>query len=366
MYMGTELSALTQITPNRESPEALPDLHIVRPPELSEKPSENIPSAQSGRVERNAMGIYLRDINRYPLISREREVVLAERIARGDKEALDELVNANLRFVVSVAKKVPGPLDLEDKIQAGNMGLIKAAERFDASRGYRFITYAVWWIRQSINREMAQHGRTVYLPVNKQVERKKLIQAITNLQDDLRREPSLSEVLDFLYLKETEKVEKKLTEKLGRKPSEEELLKGVAELSKGINEEKVMSLLSLDQEPLSLEEPLSADGKSMLGNVLPDKSREDLLSAIENQDRDDGVIEALNTYRQISPEHERRARIIELYYGLNGENAHTLSEIGRDYLDGLSRERVRQLRNAALNDLRAMPAIKRLAVYCEK
>lgn len=259
-----------------------------------------------------ALDKYLNDISKIPLLNAEDETRLAKRIKQGDTEALDILTKSNLRFVVSVAKQYQNQgLSLSDLINEGNLGLMKAARRFDETKGFKFISYAVWWIRQSILQAIVEYSRLVRLPLNKVGQYNKVNEAITYFTQEFEREPSIEELADLLDMRPKEV---------------ETVLKGsVRHLSVDapINDnEENSTLLDL----ISLGDNLSPDLK-----LMEESLKREVTSGLS----------------MLSP---REVDVLVAYYGLNGNNARTLEEIGELY--GLTRERVRQIKERALRRLR--------------
>lgn len=259
-----------------------------------------------------ALDKYLNDISKIPLLNAEDETRLAQRIKQGDTEALDILTKSNLRFVVSVAKQYQNQgLSLSDLINEGNLGLMKAARRFDETKGFKFISYAVWWIRQSILQAIVEYSRLVRLPLNKVGQYNKVNEAITYFTQEFEREPSIDELADLLDMRPKEV---------------ETVLKGsVRHLSVDapINDnEENSTLLDL----ISLGDNLSPDLK-----LMEESLKREVTSGLS----------------MLSP---REVDVLVAYYGLNGNNARTLEEIGELY--GLTRERVRQIKERALRRLR--------------
>jgi RNA polymerase primary sigma factor len=261
--------------------------------------------------EESTLRLYFDDIAESTPLSREREVELAERIKNGDMRARDEMIRANLRFVVDVAKKYQNRgLSLSDLISAGNLGLITAADRFDGTKGYKFISYAVWWIRQSILQTLAEHVRTVRLPLNKVSLLKDISKASRKLGQDREGDPAIEEIAKELDV-----------------PAEEVL-------------ETILSARSV----CSLDESFTDDDERSLLNTLPDQSLEAPDADVLRESARVQLENALNTLD------ERELRIIRLYFGLDGNEALTLEEIG-DMMN-LTRERIRQLKERALSKLR--------------
>jgi RNA polymerase primary sigma factor len=261
--------------------------------------------------DEGSLDLYLKEISRYPLITREEEARLARRIREGDQEALDKLCRSNLRFVVSVAKKYQNQgVALADLINEGNLGLIRAAHKFDETKGIKFISYAVWWIRQAILQALAEQSRIVRVPLNR--------------AGTLHRIGRRSNAL---------------LQELGREPSAEEIANGM-----DISLEEVRKTLSISQAHLSLDAPLTPGEDNKLLDYLPDEF---------NPSPDENAFEAAlkeairDSLDSLKP---REAKILRLYYGLDGNEAMTLEEIGS--VLGITRERVRQIKEKALNRLR--------------
>lgn len=265
---------------------------------------------------------YLQEIARVSLITAEEEVILAQKIRQGDKKALEKLTKANLRFVVSVSKQYQNQgLSLPDLINEGNLGLIKAAQRFDETRGFKFISYAVWWIRQSILQALAEQSRIVRLPLNKIGTINKINKAFGQLEQQLEREPSAQEIADLLNL-----------------PVEE-----VKESLKNSNRHISMDAPLVQGEESDMYEVLGNDDADMPETNL---LRDSLKSEIE---------------RTISTLTDREAEVIRYYFGLNGMHPHTLEEIGEKL--ELTRERARQIKEKALRRLKHMSRSKNLKNY---
>jgi RNA polymerase primary sigma factor len=267
----------------------------------------------------DALRLYLRSIGSVDLLTAEQEVELAKRIERGDMEAKRHMVEANLRLVVSIAKGYLGRgLSLLDLIQEGSMGLIRGVEKFDYRRGYKFSTYATWWIRQAVTRALADKSRTIRIPVH-MVEK----------------------------LNRVGYVERSLIQKLGREPEIREI---AAEL--GWTVKDVRDVLRVSQTPVSLEKPVGDEDDSELGDFVPDPGApEPFDSASDNLQRED-VRQVLETL----PRRERE--VLELRYGLNGQEALTLEQVGEAF--GVTRERIRQIETSTLKKLKALPEAQRL------
>jgi RNA polymerase primary sigma factor len=264
-----------------------------------------------GEADRDILDQYFAEASKYPLLNAAEEKELARRIRKGDQDAMHELVKRNLRFVVSVAKKYQNRgLPLIDLIGEGNVGLLTAARKFDPDQGVKFISYAVWWIRQAILSSLARQGRTVRVPLNRTADLSRVMRAGALLRD-----------------------------KLGREPTPEE----VAQLT-GISQEIVSALLSLNAADIRLDAPLGADGDRSLIERFSVEEMPNTEEAVLNQFRSQELARALSTLPA------RDAKILRLYFGLEADREHTLDEIGK--MLGVTRERVRQLRDRALKRLR--------------
>jgi RNA polymerase primary sigma factor len=264
-----------------------------------------------GEADRDILDQYFAEASKYPLLNAAEEKELARRIRKGDQDAMHELVKRNLRFVVSVAKKYQNRgLPLIDLIGEGNVGLLTAARKFDPDQGVKFISYAVWWIRQAILSSLARQGRTVRVPLNRTADLSRVMRASALLRD-----------------------------KLGREPTPEE----VAQLT-GISQEIVSALLSLNSADIRLDAPLGADGDRSLIERFSVEEMPNTEEAVLNQFRSQELARALSTLPA------RDAKILRLYFGLEAGREHTLDEIGK--MLGVTRERVRQLRDRALKRLR--------------
>ena len=264
---------------------------------------------------RSSLDLYLNEIRRYPLLSREDEVALARKARAGDMQAQEKLVRSNLRFVVSIAKKYVGNgVPLEDLINDGNVGLVKAAERFDPERGFKFISYAVWWIRQSILVSVSENSRMIRMPMN----RVGLAQKAT-------------------------KISRKLEQDLGRDPDAEELAKEL-----GVTREEIEEVTTFSQATLSLDQPVHDEGNetTFVDQIVDDRNASPDQGAYEDSlKRDmDRALESLT---------DRERTILVRYYGLNGVKARTLEDIGKEM--GYTRERIRQIKEQAIDKLRSRP-----------
>ncbi len=293
--------------------------------EITEEPLEKGYSRSDSSYD--SIQMYLREIGKYPLLNAEEERTLAKRIVDGDGEARNLLARANLRLVVSIAKKYVGrspDLTLLDLIQEGNLGLFKAVDKFDYTKGYKFSTYATWWIRQAITRALADQSRTIRIPVH-------MVETIAKYKQVSRR----------------------LAQDLGRDPLAEEIA-----LEMGVDVEKIYQIEKIDQDTVSLESPVGSDdddGKSTLGDFIKDDK---ILSPDQEVSRrilGDQLKEILD---ELSP---KEREILKLRHGLEDGIYHTLEEVGKKF--GVTRERIRQIEAKALERIRTHEKAKRLRSY---
>jgi RNA polymerase primary sigma factor len=267
----------------------------------------------------DSLRLYLRSIGKVDLLTAYEEVELAKRIERGDMHAKEQMVKANLRLVVSIAKGYLGRgLTFLDLIQEGSLGLIRAVEKFDYRRGYKFSTYATWWIRQAVTRAIADKARTIRIPVH-------MVEKLNNVVH----------------------VERQLVQKLGREPTAEEI---ATELR--CTPREVRDVLRISQLPISLEKPIGEDEDSALGDFVQDESAESPFESATVIMQKENVRRALNAL----PARERR--VIEMRYGLGGSRPKTLEEVGRAF--NVTRERIRQIENNTLKKLQKLPEAQRL------
>ncbi|MCU0647261.1 MAG: RNA polymerase sigma factor RpoD/SigA [Gemmatimonadaceae bacterium] len=278
--------------------------------------------ARKRAVGDGSLDQYLREISQYPLITREREAELAVRIHQGDQDALDALVRSNLRFVVSVAKKYQNQgVSLSDLINEGNLGLIRAAHKFDETKGIKFISYAVWWIRQSILQALAEQSRIVRVPLNRAGELHRIGKRASALLQELGREATHAEIAEGM----------------------------------DISVEEVARTMSIQQGHLSLDAPLTPGEDNRLLDYLPD----DESQAPDEQIFDKALAEVIE--ESLGALKEREARILRLYFGLDGSEPMTLEEIGEKM--GITRERVRQIKEKALSRLRHVSRARALESF---
>jgi len=304
---GIEIVAAPEGPSEPESPEPEAPAAAARELDLSVEPSLD------------SLRLYLRAIGRVPLLSASEEVALSKRIERGDMSAKQQMVEANLRLVVSIAKGYLGRgLSFLDLIQEGSLGLIRAVEKFDYRRGYKFSTYATWWIRQAVTRAIADKGRTIRMPVHMVEKLGKVISA-----------------------------ERQLVQQLGREPTADEVARELA-CSAG----EVREILRMAQHPVSLEKPVGEEDDSALGDFVEDQTAESPFELAARAMRDENVCRALS----VLPRRERE--VIEMRYGLTGERPRTLEEVGQAF--NVTRERIRQIENHTLKKLESLPETQRL------
>ena len=270
--------------------------------------------------------LYLKEIGRIPLLSPKEEVIIAKKSQQGDKEARNLLINSNLRLVVSIAKKYVGRgLLFLDLIQEGNMGLERAAGKFDYTKGFKFSTYATWWIRQAITRAIADQARTIRIPVH-------MVETINRLN----------------------RVQRQLIQELGKEPTAEE----IAERMGDITPEKVREVQKISLEPVSLETPIGEEDDSHLGDFIEDKDAQSPVDYANNQLLKDEIDNLLSGLA------EREERVLRLRFGLEDGRARTLEEVGKEF--NVTRERIRQIEAKALRKLKHPSRSKRLKDFLSK
>ena len=262
----------------------------------------------------DSLRLYLREIGKVSLLTADQEVYLAKRIERGDMSAKTQMIEANLRLVVSIAKSYLGRgLSFLDLIQEGSLGLIRAVEKFDYRKGYKFSTYATWWIRQAVTRAIADKARTIRIPVHMVEKLNKVVH-----------------------------IERQLVQRLGREPRPDEIAEELE-----ITTDEVREILRMSQLPISLEKPIGEEEDSELGDFVQDESAESPFDTATLSLRREDVEHALSAL----PERERQ--VIELRFGLSGAQPCTLEEVGRAF--GVTRERIRQIENNTLKKLESLP-----------
>jgi RNA polymerase primary sigma factor len=272
-------------------------------------------------ADRDILDQYLYEVSKTPLLTPQQEVAVARKVRAGDQDAMQELIKRNLRFVISVAKKYQNRgLALTDLIGEGNVGLLTAARKFDPDQGVKFISYAVWWIRQSILASLARQGRTVRVPLNRTADLSRIIRAAESLRQELRREPTPEEIAE----------------------------------STGLSLEVVQALAALNTADVRLDAPIDADGdRSLIDRFVAEGSDPETLAMDKFLSE-----EVEGALRTLPP---RDAKVLRLYFGLDGGREHTLEEIGG--MLGVTRERVRQLRDRALKRLREGEVGRALASF---
>lgn len=287
--------------------------------DLNEESSE-----KGGASMDDPVKIHLREIGRIPLLTAEEEIQLAERIVNGDDEARDRLITANMRLVVSIAKHYVGRgMPLLDLIQEGYSGLIKAVEKFDHTKGYKFSTYATWWIRQSITRAIADQARTIRIPVH-------MVETISRVK----------------------KAQNKLLHENGHEPTIDEVAQEL-----NMPSDKVREIIRIAQDPVSLEAPVGEEEDSYLGDFIPDEDAPAPIDTAMQAVFKDELNKALNTL----PERERE--VLKFRYGVGYDRSHTLEEVGRQFK--VTRERIRQIEAKALRKLRSQSKSKALRVFLD-
>lgn len=273
----------------------------------------------------DSVRMYLREIGKIPLLTQEEESELAYRAIDGDKKAKDKLAEANMRLVVSIAKRYSGRgLDFLDLIQEGNTGLLRAVEKFDPDKGFKFSTYATWWIRQAITRAIADQARTIRIPVH-------MVETINKVLRTTRR----------------------LTQELNREPTNEEIAEAM-----NMEVEKIENVMRIKQDIASLDASVGRDGddeESVLGDFVEDSERDSPEDATANQILKEQIAEILTTLS------EREQKIIRLRFGIGGGRPHTLEEVGNEF--SVTRERIRQIEAKALSKLRKHKQTKKLHGY---
>jgi RNA polymerase primary sigma factor len=329
-YDGQEPSPRPSQRPADTSPEAFSaDLSLAEilahtPPAKPRRPRKKDSSASLGvyDADKDILDQYLHEVSKTPLLSAQQEIAIARKVRAGDDEAMQELVKRNLRFVISVAKKYQNRgLALTDLIGEGNVGLLTAARKFDPDQGVKFISYAVWWIRQSILASLARHGRTVRVPLNRTADLSRIVRTSESLRQELRREPTPEEIADVT----------------------------------GLAVDVVQALAALNTTEVRLDAPLDPDGdRALIDRFIADEQGDPEARAMETFLSE----EIEHALRTIPP---RDAKVLRLYFGLDGGREHTLEEIGG--MLGVTRERVRQLRDRALKRLREGEVGRALASF---
>ena len=277
------------------------------------------------KVLTDPVRMYLKEIGRITLLKAEEEIDLAQRIEKGEKKARAKLIQSNLRLVVSIAKRYLGRgMIFLDLIQEGNQGLMRAVEKYDWRRGYKFSTYATWWIRQAITRAIADQARTIRIPVH-------MVETINKLSQTSRR----------------------LTQELGREPSDEELGKKLE-----ITPQRVREIFKIAQETTSLEKPVGDEEDSFLGDFIQDTNQPSPYDSASKQFLKENIEEVFQTLS------EREGKVLKMRFGLGGYRSMTLEEVGKEF--GVTRERIRQIEAKALRKLRHPSRSKQLRAFIER
>lgn len=292
-------------------------------PEPAEKVEDDL-SVPEGISIDDPVRMYLKEIGKVPLLTAEEEIEIAKRLETGDEEAKKKLSEANLRLVVSIAKRYVGRgMLFLDLIQEGNLGLIKAVEKFDYRKGFKFSTYATWWIRQAITRAIADQARTIRIPVH-------MVETINKLI----------------------RVSRQLLQQYGREPTPEEIAKEM-----GISESKVREIIKIAQEPVSLETPIGEEEDSHLGDFIPDDDAPAPAEAASFALMKEQLLDVLDT---LTP---REEKVLRLRFGLDDGRQRTLEEVGKEF--NVTRERIRQIEAKALHKLRHPSRSKKLKDYLD-
>lgn len=297
------------------------DLEAIEAAEIEKENRKEIELADSVSVN-DPVRLYLKEIGKVPLLTGDEEMILARRMEAGDDSAKKELAEANLRLVVSIAKRYVGRgMSFLDLIQEGNLGLIKAVEKFDYTKGFKFSTYATWWIRQAITRAIADQARTIRIPVH-------MVETINKLI----------------------RVSRQLLQEYGREPTPAEIGKEM-----GFTEEKVREIQKIAQDPVSLETPIGEEEDSHLGDFIPDEDAPAPAEAASYALLKEQLVEVLKTLT------EREEKVLRLRFGLDDGRARTLEEVGKEF--NVTRERIRQIEAKALRKLRHPSRSKKLKDY---
>ncbi len=331
--MANDDDQIVQDVPEEHEELLVPDFEEPAPSELIDDEDEDTPEdvLNSGQyfddISDDSVRLHLREIGKIPLLSAEEELALAQRVVAGDKRAKDKMAEANMRLVVSIAKRYSGRgLDFLDLIQEGHTGLLRAVEKFDPDKGFKFSTYATWWIRQAITRAIADQARTIRIPVH-------MVETINKLLRTQRR----------------------MTQELNREPTIEELAKELE-----MEPEKVEYVIKIKQDISSLDAGVGRDGEdedSVLGDFIEDEDSATPEESAANQLLKEQVQSVLSTLS------EREQKIIKMRFGLENGKSHTLEEVGQEF--AVTRERIRQIEAKALAKLRKHKDAKKLYEYLQ-
>ena len=325
VYDYLESKGILVITKSEEVPELEDGEFLEMDDDMLPPPSEEDLNEMAEALSDDPVKQYLREIGSYALLTVEEEVELAQRISTGDKAAKRRLTEANLRLVVSIAKRYVGRgMQFLGLIQEGNLGLIKAVDKFDYRKGYKFSTYATWWIRQAITRAIADQARTIRIPVH-------MVETINKLI----------------------RVQRQMLQELGREPSTEEIAEEM-----GLPVERVREIQNISQEPVSLETPIGEEEDSHLGDFIKDDNVPVPAEAAAASILKEQLMEVLDTLT------ERERKVIRLRFGLDDGRARTLEEVGKEF--DVTRERIRQIEAKALRKLRHPTRSRRLRDFLEE
>ncbi|OGD76901.1 RNA polymerase sigma factor RpoD [Candidatus Collierbacteria bacterium RIFOXYB1_FULL_49_13] len=306
-----------------ESVEAGDEAEVAEVSEELEKELEALSSLDDQAIN-DPVRMYLKEIGRIPLLKREEEISLAQKVDNGDQAAKDKLTQSNLRLVVSIAKKYIGRgMSFLDLIQEGNKGLIRAVEKYDWTKGFKFSTYATWWIRQAITRAIADQARTIRIPVH-------MVETINKLM----------------------RIQRRLMQELGREPTPEEVGKEM-----GMDPDRVREIFKIAQKTTSLETPIGDEEDSLLGDFIQDDTQVSPYDMTSKRLLKESVDEVLGTLS------DRESKVVKMRFGLDGQKPMTLEEVGREF--GVTRERIRQIESKALRKLRHPSKKKKLQDYLE-
>jgi len=337
IYEALEKMGIEIVADNIDSIDNIDNIDNIENIDVIEEDFEDIPYIEGAEEEEDVdisipegisiddpVRMYLKEIGKVPLLSSDEEIELAKRMEQGDEEAKRRLAEANLRLVVSIAKRYVGRgMLFLDLIQEGNLGLIKAVEKFDFRKGFKFSTYATWWIRQAITRAIADQARTIRIPVH-------MVETINKLI----------------------RVSRQLLQELGRDPTPEEIAKEM-----GMSEDKVRDIIKISQEPVSLETPIGEEEDSHLGDFIPDDDAPAPAESAAFTLLKEQLIDVLDT---LTP---REEKVLRLRFGLDDGRARTLEEVGREF--NVTRERIRQIEAKALRKLRHPSRSKKLKDFLD-
>lgn len=299
----------------------------IEPTDEADVDVDNLDISLSGEVKTNdSVKMYLKEIGKYNLLKPEEEPILAKKILEGDEEAKQKLINANLRLVVNIAKHYVGRgMLFLDLIQEGNLGLMKAVDKFDYTKGYKFSTYATWWIRQATTRAIADQARTIRIPVH-------MVETINKIT----------------------RVKRQLIQELGREPTAEEIAAEMKD-NTNLNPRRIREIQRIALEPVSLESPIGEEDDSHLGDFIEDKESESPVDYTTNQ------LLKEELYKVLDELTDREERVIRLRYGLDDNRPRTLEEVGKEF--GVTRERIRQIEAKAIKKLKHPTKSRRLGDY---